>query len=97
MIKNIPFFFSTTLQSEIDVLNGLIGETEEKIKKESTVVKNKLNQEVADIMMALDDQDRHNADLHKAIKKQAKQISVTMSSHLNYELICFLICRSIRT
>lgn len=53
-----------------------MAETEGKIKHESNVIKTKLNQEVGDLMLAIDDQDRQLSDLNKILRKQAKQISV---------------------
>lgn len=63
------------LQTEIDSINQQLADHEDKIKHESTVIKNKINQDVNDLMMAVDDQDRQISDLHKILKKQAKNIS----------------------
>ena len=68
--------FSRELQSEIDNLSQLFAEQEGKIRHESTFIKNKINQDVAELVLAVDDQDRQMSDLHKALKKQSKQISV---------------------
>ena len=48
----------------------------EKVKHESTYSKNKINQEVADLMIAIEDQERQIQNLQKTLRKQAKQVSV---------------------
>jgi len=51
-------------------------ETEDKVRHETNVIKNKVTQDVNDLLMAIDDQDRQILDLQKTLKKQAKQVSV---------------------
>jgi len=63
------------LQTEIESVNQLLTDSEEKIKHETSVIKNKVTQDVNDLLMAIDDQDRQISELQKTLKKQSKQIS----------------------
>jgi hypothetical protein len=63
------------LQTEIESVNQLLTDSEEKIKHETSVIKNKVTQDVNDLLMAIDDQDRQISELQKILKKQSKQIS----------------------
>jgi len=63
------------LQTEIENVNQLLVDTEDKVKHETTVIKNKISQDVSDLVMAIDDQDRQISELTKLLKKQAKQVS----------------------
>ena len=81
--SNLLYFIYSNLKTtkdnvilEIDNLSELFAEQEGKIRHESTFIKNKINQDVAELVLAVDDQDRQMSDLHKALKKQSKQISV---------------------
>jgi chromosome segregation ATPase len=63
------------LQTEIENVNQLLTDSEEKIKHETSVIKNKVTQDVNDLLMAIDDQDKQIAELQKILRKQSKQIS----------------------
>lgn len=62
------------LQSEVDRLNTVLIETESRIKSEAVTVKNKLNMEVTDLLMTIDEQERYTKELQSALKKQQRQI-----------------------
>lgn len=68
---------SREIQSEVESLTQSIGEIESHIKSESSAVKKQLNQDVADLVIVLDEQDRTICDLNKSIKKQHRQIDVS--------------------
>lgn len=69
--------FSREIQSEVENLNHAIGEVESHIKSESSAVRKQLNQDVADLVIVLDEQDRTICDLNKSVKKQHRQIDVS--------------------
>lgn len=64
------------MQQELDRLNGLLLDTESKVKTEAVSVKNKLNMEITDLMLILDEQERYNQELQKSLKKQQRQVMV---------------------
>ena len=74
-------------------LRNELNDSNEKMKHESCVVKNKLNQELADVMIAMEDQDRQINDLQKQLRRQAKQVSVCRSSLRMFRyLVDFFFC-----
>ncbi|XP_054157282.1 putative uncharacterized protein MYH16 [Oppia nitens] len=62
------------LQTQIDSLVHQLSETEDKVRNESNQIKTKLSNEVTDLLLTIDDQDRQIQDLQKMTKKQAKLI-----------------------
>ncbi|CAG2169754.1 unnamed protein product [Oppiella nova] len=63
------------LQSQIDNVVQQLTDTEDKVKHETTLIKTKLTQDVTDLLLTIDDQDRQIGDLQKMLKKQAKLVS----------------------
>ncbi|KAH9407603.1 hypothetical protein TYRP_012425 [Tyrophagus putrescentiae] len=63
------------LQSEVENLKCDFANASDKVQHESTYAKGKINQEVADLMLAIEDQDRQIQNLQKQLRKQAKQVS----------------------
>jgi chromosome segregation ATPase len=63
------------LQTQIDNVLQQLTDTEDKVKHESTLIKTKLTQDVTDLLLTIDDQDRQISDLQKMLKKQAKHVS----------------------
>lgn len=59
-----------------------LSDTQDKVKHGRTFVQSKVNQEVADLMHQIDDQDRQIVTLQKMLKKQAKQVSVSDFSQM---------------
>ncbi len=57
----------------------------DKVQHESTYAKGKINQEVADLMLAIEDQDRQIQNLQKQLRKQAKQVSVSFLFYLGLQ------------
>lgn len=70
------------MQSEVENLKCEFSNASDKVKHESTYAKGKINQEVADLMGAIEDQDRQIQNLQKTLRKQAKQVSVKMRLNL---------------
>lgn len=68
---------SCELQREIDRLNQQLTESEHELKEERDIMKKQLLQDVADLVIVLDDQDRTVSDLSRSIKQQHKQIEVS--------------------
>ncbi|KAJ6220749.1 hypothetical protein RDWZM_006561 [Blomia tropicalis] len=63
------------LQSEVENLKCEFTNASDKVKHESVFSKNKINQDVADLMIAIEDQDRQIQNLQKQLRKQAKTVS----------------------
>ena len=74
---------SRDLRSEIERLNNELVEAESRIRHDATALKSKMQQDVTDLVLVLDEQDRVNQELSKAIKKQQRQIEVTKMRHEN--------------
>lgn len=66
-------------------------------------IKSKLNQELVDLMIALDEQNRSNQELFKAFKDQQRQVQVSLfleksllflkkekACSYTFNLVCFL-------
>ena len=53
-----------------------LSEVDDKVRHESNLVKSKLTQDVTDLLLTIDDQDRQIGDLQKMLKKQAKHVAV---------------------
>lgn len=85
-MNKITFFLSHSreLQTEIENVNQLLTDSEEKIKHETSVIKNKVTQDVNDLLMAIDDQDKQIAELQKILRKQSKQISVIIKTGIEF-------------
>ncbi|RWS04746.1 hypothetical protein B4U79_04123 [Dinothrombium tinctorium] len=62
------------LQLELNRLNNQVIDAESRIKSEQANVKGKLNMEIADLLIQLEEQQRINHDLDKTLKKQYQQI-----------------------
>lgn len=73
------FYFSREIQTEVEHLTNSLGDIETYIKSESSAVRKQLNQDVADLVIVLDEQERTICDMNKSIKKQHRQIDVSNS------------------
>ncbi len=62
----------------MDNLNQQLTDANGMIKQETVGVKSKLNQELGELFVAVDDQERKISELHKIVKKQMKQIAVCL-------------------
>ncbi|CAG2103642.1 unnamed protein product [Medioppia subpectinata] len=63
------------LQSQIDNVVQQLTDTEDKVRHETNQIKSKLTQDVTDLLLTIDDQDRQIIDLQKMLKKQGKHVS----------------------
>lgn len=61
---------------EVEQLRLELVESTNKVKQEQALVKGKVEHDVTDLMMTIEDQDRQLGDLQKQLRKQAKQVSV---------------------
>lgn len=77
---------SRELTAEMNTLNNQLAETENRVRSESSNLKNKLNMDVTDLVMVLDEQDRVTQDLAKTIKSQKRQIEVCVSTFYMHNL-----------
>jgi len=63
------------IQSQLDEVNKWVSEAESKLKSEVTSSRSKMQSELAEVALIVEDTAKYNDDLHRVIKKQAKQIS----------------------
>lgn len=63
------------IQSQLDEVSRWMSEAETKIKSEVVTSRNRIQTDLAEVSMVVDDTARYNEELHNAIRKQAKQIS----------------------
>ncbi|GFT65032.1 paramyosin [Nephila pilipes] len=63
------------IQNQLDEVNKWVHEAETKLKSEVVNSRSKIQSELNEVTLILDDTARYSDDLHRAIKKQAKQIS----------------------
>ena len=68
------------MQIQVESLKQELSDTVDKVKHGRTFVQSKVNQEVADLMHQIEDQDRQIVSLQKLLKKQARQVSVSIAS-----------------
>ncbi|XP_035207589.1 uncharacterized protein LOC118182363 [Stegodyphus dumicola] len=62
------------IKSQLDEVNKWVSDAETKIKTDITSSRNKIQSELAEVAMVVEDTAKYNEELHRAIKKQAKKI-----------------------
>lgn len=68
---------SRDLRSDVERISHELVEAETRIRHDASSLKSKMQQDVTDLVLVLDEQDRVNQELSKAIKKQQRQIEVS--------------------
>ncbi|XP_054721364.1 uncharacterized protein LOC129231138 [Uloborus diversus] len=73
------------IQSQLDQVNKWVSDAESKIKNEVVTSRNKMQVDLAEVALIVEDTAKYNDELYRAIKKQSKQISDLNSQydHLN--------------
>lgn len=67
---------SRDIQSQLDEVNKWVYEAETKLKSDVIGSRTKMESELAEVAMIVEDTAKYSEDLHRVIRKQAKQISV---------------------
>lgn len=87
--------FSSKIQSQLDEVNRWMSDAESKIKNEVVTSRSRMQADLAEVAAIVNDTAKYNDELHSAIRKQAKQISVCRKlvtfQHSPWYLLFFLI------
>ncbi|XP_015921765.1 uncharacterized protein [Parasteatoda tepidariorum] len=78
-----------SIKSQLDEVNKWISEAESKLKSEVVSSRSRMQSELAEVALIVEDTAKYNDDLHRVIKKQAKQISQlgTQQEDINRHLV----------
>lgn len=74
--ENIDYYFDKCreLKSELEALHGRVLDAEARARSEAGTLRNKVQTEIAELSVQLEDTTSQNNELQKAVKRQAKQL-----------------------
>ncbi|XP_077543048.1 uncharacterized protein LOC144155465 isoform X1 [Haemaphysalis longicornis] len=74
--ESVEYYFDKCreLKSELEALHGRVMDAESRARSEAGVLRNKVQTEIADLSVQLEDTTTQNNELQKAVKRQAKQL-----------------------
>ncbi|XP_037581958.1 uncharacterized protein LOC119465228 isoform X1 [Dermacentor silvarum] len=74
--ENIDYYYDKCreLKNELEALHGRVLDAEARARSEAGTLRNKVQTEIADLSVQLEDTTSQNNELQKAVKRQAKQL-----------------------